>query len=32
MADGKVSLSYKRFLGYKRGDDGLPHFLIEHCW
>ena len=24
FADGKVSLPYKRFLGYKRGADGLP--------
>ena len=24
IADGKVSLPYKRFLGYKRGADGLP--------
>ena len=24
MADGKFSLAYKRFLGYKKGPDGLP--------
>ena len=24
FADGKVSLPYSRFLGYDRGDDGLP--------
>ncbi|HEX2937879.1 MAG TPA: zinc ribbon domain-containing protein [Ruminiclostridium sp.] len=24
MADGKVSLPYKQFLGYEKGEDGLP--------
>jgi DNA invertase Pin-like site-specific DNA recombinase len=24
MADGKVTLPYKRFLGYDKGEDGLP--------
>ena len=24
MADGKISLPYKQFLGYEKGEDGLP--------
>jgi DNA invertase Pin-like site-specific DNA recombinase len=24
MADGKVTMPYKRFLGYDKGEDGLP--------
>jgi site-specific DNA recombinase len=27
MADGKVSLPYKRFLGYEKGEDGLPQII-----
>ena len=27
MADGKVSLPYKRFLGYEKGEDGLPQIV-----
>ena len=27
FADGKVSLPYKRFLGYKKGPDGLPEIV-----
>jgi DNA invertase Pin-like site-specific DNA recombinase len=27
MADGKVSMSYKRFLGYERGEDGTPQVV-----
>lgn len=27
FADGKVSLPYKRFLGYKKGEDGLPKIV-----
>ena len=27
MADGKVSLPYGRFLGYKRGENGLPEIV-----
>ena len=27
FADGKVSLPYGRFLGYEKGDDGLPHIV-----
>ena len=29
FADGKVSLPYKQFLGYKKGEDGLPQ-IVEH--
>lgn len=31
MADGKVSLPYGRFLGYKRGEDGLPEIVPEEA-
>lgn len=27
FADGKVSLPYKRFLGFEKGDDGLPKII-----
>jgi energy-coupling factor transporter ATP-binding protein EcfA2 len=27
MQDGKVSLPYKRFLGYEKGEDGLPKIV-----
>lgn len=27
MADGKVSLPYKQFLGYEKGKDGLPKIV-----
>ncbi|MCL1976226.1 MAG: recombinase family protein [Firmicutes bacterium] len=27
MEDGKVSLPYKRFLGYEKGEDGLPRIV-----
>ena len=27
MADGKVSLPYARFLGYEKGEDGLPKIV-----
>lgn len=27
MADGKVSLPYKQFLGYEKGEDGLPKIV-----
>ena len=27
MQDGKVSFPYKRFLGYEKGDDGLPRIV-----
>jgi site-specific DNA recombinase len=27
MADGKVSLPYRRFLGYEKGPDGLPKIV-----
>lgn len=27
MADGKVSLPYKQFLGYEKGEDGLPRIV-----
>lgn len=31
FADGKVSLPYKHFLGYKRGEDGLPEIVQEEA-
>lgn len=31
FADGKVSLPYKHFLGYKRGEDGLPEIVPEEA-
>lgn len=27
MADGKIALPYKNFLGYKKGQDGLPQIV-----
>ncbi|WP_459482357.1 hypothetical protein [Clostridium saccharoperbutylacetonicum] len=27
FADGKVSLPYKQFLGYEKGEDGLPKIV-----
>ena len=31
FADGKVSLPYSRFLGYEKGEDGLPHIVEEQA-
>lgn len=31
MADGKVSLPYGRFLGYRKGEDGLPEIVPEEA-
>lgn len=31
MADGKVSLPYSRFLGYRKGEDGLPEIVPEEA-
>lgn len=31
MADGKVSLPYKHFLGYCKGEDGLPDIVPEEA-
>ena len=31
MADGKVSLPYKRFLGYRRSEDGTPEIVPEEA-
>jgi len=31
MADGKVSLPYSSFLGYKKGKDGLPEIVPEEA-
>ena len=31
FADGKVSLPYKRFLGYRKGPDGLPEIVPEEA-
>lgn len=31
FSDGKVSLPYKQFLGYERGDDGLPKVVPEQA-
>ena len=31
MADGKVSMPYKRFLGYEKGEDGLPQIVPEEA-
>ena len=31
MADGKVSLPYKHFLGYRKGTDGLPEIVPEEA-
>src|SRR5665648_337793 len=27
FADGKISLPYKQFLGYEKGEDGLPQIV-----
>ncbi len=31
MQDGKVSLPYSSFLGYKKGEDGLPEIVPEEA-
>lgn len=31
MADGKVYLAYSRFLGYEKGDNGLPQIVEEEA-
>lgn len=31
MADGKVSLPYAQFLGYEKGEDGLPQIVPEEA-
>lgn len=31
FADGKVSLPYKHFLGYKKGTDGLPEIVEDEA-
>lgn len=31
FADGKVSLPYSHFLGYKKGEDGLPEIVPEEA-
>ncbi|WP_303322399.1 recombinase family protein [Turicimonas muris] len=31
MADGKFSLAYKYFLGYEKGEDGLPKIVEEEA-
>lgn len=31
FADGKVSLPYKKFLGYRKGPDGLPEIVPEEA-
>lgn len=31
MADGKVTMPYGRFLGYKKGEDGLPEIVPEEA-
>ena len=31
FADGKVSMPYKRFLGYKKGKNGLPEIVPEEA-
>lgn len=31
MADGKFSLAYKHFLGYEKGEDGLPQIVQEEA-
>ena len=31
MADGKISLPYKQFLGYRKGEDGLPEIIPEEA-
>ena len=31
FADGKVSMAYKSFLGYRRGEDGRPVIVQEEA-
>ena len=31
FADGKVSLPYKKFLGYEKGEDGFPKLIEEEA-
>lgn len=31
FADGKVYLPYKQFLGYRKGEDGLPEIIPEEA-
>lgn len=31
MADGKITLGYKHFLGYEKGEDGLPKIVEEEA-
>ena len=31
FADGKVSMPYKRFMGYRRGEDGSPEIVEEEA-
>jgi hypothetical protein len=31
MADGKVSMPYKQFLGYRKGEDGTPEIVEEEA-
>ena len=31
MEDGKISLAYKNFLGYEKGEDGLPKIVEEQA-
>ena len=31
MQDGKVSFAYSRFLGYRKGEDGLPEIIPEEA-
>ena len=31
MADGKITLPYKQFLGYRKGVDGLPEIVPEEA-
>ncbi|MDR1753397.1 MAG: recombinase family protein, partial [Eubacterium sp.] len=31
MEDGKIALPYKRFLGYEKGEDGLPKIVEEEA-
>ena len=31
FADGKVSLPYKQFLGYEKGEDGFPKLIEEEA-
>lgn len=31
MEDGRFSLAYKHFLGYEKGDDGLPKIIEEEA-